>query len=168
MFPGGGEKPAAVTSSPSDAPMNLLSRLAFSGLLFLLLSLPALADGLYQQPPFTETELHQFIDTLPRFREWVKANKEKAHPIVNDNGEPDMLYSDAAAETVRNAGWKPERFFCVMGRSAAAVAIIQQGEAIIKTPPVDMPNVSDDELDIVRRNLPSLLKAANQTPTPKK
>ena len=79
-----------------------------------------------------------------------------------------MLYSDAAAETVRNAGWKPERFFCVMGRSAAAVAIIQQGEAIIKTPPVDMPNVSDDELDIVRRNLPSLLKAANQTPTPKK
>ncbi len=168
MFPGGGEKPAAVTSSPSDAPMNLLSRLAFSGLLFLLLSLPALADGLYQQPPFTETELNQFIDTLPRFREWVKANKEKAHPIVNDNGEPDMLYSDAAAETVRNAGWKPERFFCVMGRSAAAVAIIQQGEAIIKTPPVDMPNVSDDELDIVRRNLPSLLKAANQTPTPKK
>ncbi len=168
MFPGGGEKPAAVTSSPSDAPMNLLSRLAFSGLLFLLLSLPALADGLYQQPPFTETELNQFIDTLPRFREWVKANKEKAHPIVNDNGEPDMLYSDAAAETVRNAGWKPERFFCVMGRSAAAVAIIQQGEAIIKTPPVDMPNVSDDELDIVRRNLPSLLKATNQTPTPKK
>ena len=168
MFPGGGEKPAAVTSSPSDAPMNLLSRLAFSGLLFLLLSLPALADGLYQQPPFTETELNQFIDTLPRFREWVKANKEKAHPIVNDNGEPDMLYSDAAAETVRNAGWKPERFFCVMGRSAAAVAIIQQGEAIIKTPPDDMPNVSDDELDIVRRNLPSLLKAANQTPTPKK
>ena len=168
MFPGGGEKPAAVTSSPSDAPMNLLSRLAFSGLLFLLLSLPALADGLYQQPPFTETELNQFIDTLPRFREWVIANKEKAHPIVNDNGEPDMLYSDAAAETVRNAGWKPERFFCVMGRSAAAVAIIQQGEAIIKTPPVDMPNVSDDELDIVRRNLPSLLKAANQTPTPKK
>ena len=168
MFPGGGEKPAAVTSSPSDAPMNLLSRLAFSGLLFLLLSLPALAAGLYQQPPFTETELNQFIDTLPRFREWVKANKEKAHPIVNDNGEPDMLYSDAAAETVRNAGWKPERFFCVMGRSAAAVAIIQQGEAIIKTPPVDMPNVSDDELDIVRRNLPSLLKAANQTPTPKK
>ena len=168
MFPGGGEKPAAVTSSPSDAPMNLLSRLAFSGLLFLLLSLPALADGLYQQPPFTETELNQFINTLPRFREWVKANKEKAHPIVNDNGEPDMLYSDAAAETVRNAGWKPERFFCVMGRSAAAVAIIQQGEAIIKTPPVDMPNVSDDELDIVRRNLPSLLKATNQTPTPKK
>lgn len=168
MFPGDGEKPAAVTSSPSDAPMNLLSRLAFSGLLFLLLSLPALADGLYQQPPFTEAELNQFIDTLPRFREWVKANKEKAHPIVNDNGEPDMLYSDAAAETVRNAGWKPERFFCVMGRSAAAVAIIQQGEAIIKTPPVDMPNVSDDELDIVRRNLPSLLKAVNQTPTPKK
>ena len=148
--------------------MNILSRLALSGLLLLLLSLPVLAESLYQQPPFTEAELNQFIDTLPRFREWVKAHKEKTYPIVNASGEPDMLYSDAAAETVRAAGWKPERFFCVMGRSAAAVAIIQQGEAITKTPPIDMPNVSDDELDIVRRNLPSLLKAVNQTPTPKK
>ncbi len=148
--------------------MNVLSRLALSGLLLLLFSLPALADGLYQQPPFTEPELNQFIDTLPRFREWVKANKEKTHPIVNDNGEPDMLYSEAAAETVRAAGWKPERFFCVMGRAAAAVAIIQQGNAITKTPPIDMPNVSDDELDLVRRHLPTLLKAVNQTPTPKK
>ena len=55
-----------------------------------------------------------------------------------------------------------------MGRAAAAVAIIQQGNAITKTPPIDMPNVSDDELDLVRRHLPTLLKAVNQTPTPKK
>ena len=147
--------------------MKSFSRLAVSGLLLLLFSFPALAEGLYQQPPFTEAELNRFIDTLPRFREWVKVRKEKTHPIVNDEGEPDMLYSEAAAQEVRAAGWKPERFFCVMGRAAAAVAIIRQGNEITEKPPIDMPNVSDDELDLVRRNLPSLLRAADQPPTPK-
>lgn len=59
-------------------------------------------------------------------------------------------------------------FFCIMGRAAAAVAIIQQGDAITKEPPIEMPNVSDDELDVVRRNLPGLLKAISPAPTPKK
>ncbi len=168
MLPRRRENPPPVTTTPHAVPMKCHCRVAHYGRKLQLFSLPSLADGLYQQPPFTETELNQFIDTLPRFREWVKANKEKTHPIVNDNGEPDILYSEAAAETVRAAGWKPERFFCVMGRAAAAVAIIQQGNAITKTPPIDMPNVSDDELDLVRRHLPTLLKAVNQTPTPKK
>ena len=126
--------------------MALFFRLGLAGLLLLLTVLPASAETLYNQPPFSE----------------------KAHPIVNEAGEPDFLYSENAAGYIEAAGWKPERFFCIMGRAAAAVAIIQQGDAITKEPPVEMPNVSDDELDVVRRNLPGLLKAISPTPTPKK
>lgn len=148
--------------------MALLLRLGLAGLLLLLTALPAFAETLYSQPPFSEKELNQFIADLPRFRAWIKTNKEKAHPIVNEKGEPDFLYSENAAGYIKAAGWKTERFFCIMGRAAAAVAIIQQGDAITKAPPVEMPNVSDDELDVVRRNLPGLLKAVNPTPPPKK
>ena len=139
--------------------MALFFRLVLAGLLLLLTVLPASAETLYNQPPFSEKELNQFIADLPRFRAWIKTNKEKAHPIVNEAGEPDFLYSKNAAGYIEAAGWKPERFFCIMGRAAAAVAIIQQGDAITKEPPIEMPNVSDDELDVVRRNLPGLLKA---------
>mgnify|MGYP006946971997 CR=1 FL=1 len=131
----------------------------WAGLLLLLTVLPASAETLYNQPPFSEKELNQFIADLPRFRAWIKTNKEKAHPIVNEAGEPDFLYSKNAAGYIEAAGWKPERFFCIMGRAAAAVT---------KEPPVEMPNVSDDELDVVRRNLPGLLKAISPAPTPKK
>ena len=98
--------------------MVLFFRLGLAGLLLLLTVLPASAETLYNQPPFSEKEL--------------------------------------------------ERIFCIMGRAAAAVAIIQQGDAITKEPPIEMPNVSDDELDVVRRNLPGLLKAISPAPTPKK
>ena len=91
----------------------------------------------------------------------------KGPPDRHEAGEPDF-YSKNAAGYIEVAGWKPERFFCIMGRAAAAVAIIQQGDAITKEPPVEMPNVSDDELDVVRRNLPGLLKAISPAPTPKK
>ena len=159
--------------------MALFFRLGLAGLLLLLTVLPASAETLYNQPPFSEKELSQFIADLPRFRAWIKTNKEKAHPIVNEAGEPDFLYSKNAAGYIEAAGWKPERFFCIMGRAAgsttlttssasSAVAITQQGDAITKEPPVEMPNVSDDELDVVRRNLPGLLKAISPAPTPKK
>ena len=136
--------------------MALFFRLGLAGLLLLLTVLPASAETLYNQPPFSEKELNQFIADLPRFRAWIKTNKEKAHPIVNEAGEPDFLYSKNAAGYIEAAGWKP------------AVAIIQQGDAITKEPPIEMPNVSDDELDVVRRNLPGLLKAISPAPTPKK
>ena len=129
---------------------------------------PRFGGNAVQSAPFSEKELNQFIADLPRFRAWIKTNKEKAHPIVNEAGEPDFLYSKNAAGYIEAAGWKPERFFCIMGRAAAAVAIIQQGDAITKEPPIEMPNVSDDELDVVRRNLPGLLKAISPAPTPKK
>ena len=114
--------------------MVLFFRLGLAGLLLLLTVLPASAETLYNHPPFSEKELNQFIADLPRFRAWIKTNKEKAHPIVNEAGEPDFLYSKNAAGYIEAAGWKPERFFCIMGRAAAAVAIIQQGDAITKEP----------------------------------
>ena len=95
--------------------MALFFRLVLAGLLLLLTVLPASAETLYNQPPFSEKELNQFIADLPRFRAWIKTNKEKAHPIVNEAGEPDFLYSKNAAGYIEAAGWKPERFFCIMG-----------------------------------------------------
>ena len=64
--------------------MALFFRLGLAGLLLLLTVLPASAETLYNQPPFSEKELNQFIADLPRFRAWIKTNKEKAHPIVNE------------------------------------------------------------------------------------
>ena len=110
--------------------MALFFRFGLACLLLLLTVFPTSAETLYNQPPFSEKELNQFIADLPRFRAWIKTNKEKAHPIVNEAGEPDFLYSENAAGHIKAAGWKPERFFCIMGRAAAAVAIIQHGDAI--------------------------------------
>ncbi len=148
--------------------MHTFSRLFFAGLFLLLSALPAFAETLYSQPPFSEKELNQFIADLPRFRAWMREHGQTSHPILNEKGEPDFLYSGEAAGYLNTSGWNPERFFCIMGRAAAGVAIIQQGDAISKTPPVEMPNVSNDELDLVRRSLPALLKAVHPTPTSKK
>lgn len=147
--------------------MALFFRLGLAGLLLLLTVLPASAETLYNQPPFSEKELNQFIADLPRFRAWIKTNKEKAHPIVNEAGEPDFLYSKNAAGYIEAAAGNRNAFLHY-GASRRAVAIIQQGDAITKEPPIEMPNVSDDELDVVRRNLPGLLKAISPAPTPKK
>ncbi|MEG1610532.1 MAG: hypothetical protein RR317_05055 [Bilophila sp.] len=127
-------------------------------LLALIVVTPATAEELYEQPPFTPTELNKLIDDLPRFRTWVKVNKEKAHPILTA-GKPDFLYSPQAAQEVQRLGWEPRRFFCVMGRAAAALAIIEQGTELTNEPPADMPRVRPAEMDAVRRNLTSLLQA---------
>lgn len=145
--------------------MALFLHLGLVGLLLLLTVLPASTETLHSQPPLSKKELNQFIADPPCFRAWIKTNKEKAHLIVNRTGEPDFLYSKNTVGYIEAAGWKPERFFCIMGRAATAVAIIQQGNAITKEPPIEMPNVSDDELDVVRRNLPGLLKAISPAPT---
>ena len=87
--------------------MALFFRLGLAGLLLLLTVLPASAETLYNQPPFSEKELNQFIADLPRFRAWIKTNKETAHPIVNEAGAPDFLYSKNAAGYIEAAGWKP-------------------------------------------------------------
>jgi hypothetical protein len=58
------------------------------------------------------------------------------------------------------------RFFCVMGRTAAAMAMVSEGEDF-KSRPSDMPAVSEKECGLVRRHLGELLRAASGADAPK-
>lgn len=117
------------------------------------------AAELYDQPPFTSDELLKLVHDLPRFRTWLAVHHETAHPVLSASGKPGFLYSPQAAQEAARLGWKPERFFCVMGRAAAALAIIEQGTAITAAPPPEMPPVQAEELESVRIHLASLLQA---------
>lgn len=127
------------------------------GLLFLCLPV-AQAEGLYAQPPFSAAELDRFIDDLPRFRDWLRTQGERVHPVVQ-KGQPSFVYSEKVARHVQGMGWKPERFFCVMGRSAAALAILEKGKALTDNPPATMPKVSLQEMEHVHNALSPLLRA---------
>ena len=115
------------------------------------------------QPPVTDKELVGFLEILPRFRAWAKENKEEAHPVLR-NGKADFLYSPQAAEWVRAQGWDPVRFFCVMGRMAAALVIVEEGNDMSGTRPRDMPGVTEEELALARRHLGTMLKADGNAP----
>ena len=59
------------------------------------------ASSVYEkQPPVTEKELLGFLELLPQFRAWAKANNEEAHPVLR-NGKADFLYSPNAAAWVQ-------------------------------------------------------------------
>ncbi len=111
------------------------------------------------QPPVTEKELAPFMELLPRFRIWASKNGEEAHPIVSDNGEPDFLYSANAAQWVSSQNFEPSRFFCIMGRLAAGLVIVEEGNDYKGTRPADMPAVDPQEIALVRRHLGELLSA---------
>ena len=111
-----------------------------------------------KQPDVTEKELLQFLDLLPQFRQWTRAEKEEAHPILR-KGKADFLYSDKAAQWVREKSWDARRFFCVMGRMAAALVMVEEGGNSMARPK-DMPEVSKAELELARKHLGSILKAS--------
>lgn len=111
-----------------------------------------------KQPDVTEKELLQFLDLLPQFRQWTRAEKEEAHPILN-KGKADFLYSEKAAQWVKEKGWDARRFFCVMGRMAAALVMVEEGGNSMARPK-DMPEVSKAELELARKHLGSILKAS--------
>ncbi len=113
------------------------------------------------QPVVTEKELLQFLDLLPRFRAWAKRSNEQAHPILR-NGKADFLYSAKAAAWVQTHNWDPVRFFCVMGRMAAALSIVEEGNDMRRAR--DMPKVADEELALARRHLGTMLKAGGDVP----
>lgn len=117
------------------------------------------------QPPVTEGELESFVLLLPRFRKWARSNGEEAHPIVNSKGEPDFQYSARAAQWVLEHNFDPLRFFCVMGRMAAGLVVVEEGNDYHGTRPADMPGVSAQELGLVRKHLGELL-AAGGSPAP--
>lgn len=111
------------------------------------------------QPLVTDAEVGAFLELLPRFRAWARGNGEEAHPIVSAGGRPDFLYSQAAAGWVRERGFEPARFFCVMGKLAAALAIVEEGNDRPGAMPPDMPAVEPAELALARKHLGSLLTA---------
>ncbi len=115
------------------------------------------------QPAVTEKEVLAFAEILPRVRAWARDGHEEAHPVVR-GGKADFLYSPRAAEWVTSQGWQPARFFCVMGRLAAALVIVEEGNDMRGTRPADMPSVTPEELALVRRHLGILLTAGGDAP----
>lgn len=115
------------------------------------------------QPPVTENELNNFVKLLPFFRDWTRRNGEEAHPVLTD-GKPDFVYSQQAAQWVSQHDFEARRFFCIMGRMAAGVVIVEEGNDFKGTRPADMPSVSDQELGLVRKHLGELLSAGGPPP----
>lgn len=121
---------------------------------------PANGSTVYDgQPPVADAEVRAFVELLPLFRDWARKNGEEAHPVVNREGKPDFLYSPAAARWVENHKFEPRRFFCVMGRMAAGMVVVEEGNDFNGTRPADMPSVSSQEINLVRKHLGELLSA---------
>lgn len=112
------------------------------------------------QPVITEKEVKTFIALLPQFRLWTRQNGEEAHPVLSKNGKPDFLYSQNAANWVLAHNFEPRRFFCVMGKMAAAMVIVEEGNDYKGTRPADMPPVATEELDLARKYQGELLTAS--------
>ncbi len=132
---------------------------------FLLLSNNAsFAKTVYEgQPPMTNDELLSFIDLLPRFRAWAASNADNTAPSISE-GKADFAYSEKAAAWVKAQNWNPDRFFTIMGRAAAALFIVTEGNEMKNEKPTDMPVVSQSELELVRRHLAALLQAGSDAP----
>lgn len=111
------------------------------------------------QPSVSEAELYEFLELLPKFRRWARSRGEEAHPTLNGKGQPDFTYSRDAASWVADNGFVPARFFCVMGRMAAALVIVEEGNDHVGTRPADMPKVDARELSLARKHLGELLSA---------
>ena len=129
-------------------------------MLMLVLAFPLISVAdFYDQKPMTEAELLKFIDDMPHYLAWARQHNEQAHPSLDEQGRPAFAYSAAAAARVEQMGWKAERFFCVMGRTAAALAL--GGRKATRDKPVDMPMVSPAELNLVRRHMDALETLGN-------
>lgn len=140
----------------------LAAVLAAAALLWLAsAAVPARAENFYDQPPLTEQELLTFIADLPAYLTWARAIKDQPHPTLGKDGRPDFVYSEAAAAKARELGWEPRRFFCVMGRTAAAMAMQKEGKVGAERP-ADMPVVSPAEFKLVRRHIEALIKAGER------
>jgi len=124
------------------------------------------AQDVYAQGAYTEKELVSFIESMPHFLAWSRANKAKAHPMVNAAGKPDFAYTPEAAVKARELGWEPRRFFCLLGRTAAALYLVEEGTDLMHALPPDMPTVTDAEIALVRKHLASLLRAGTGGPAP--
>jgi hypothetical protein len=123
-------------------------------------------QDVYAQSAFTEKELVRFMESMPRFLAWMRAGTAKAHPVTNAAGKPDFAYTPDAAAKTQELGWDPRRFFCLLGRTAAALYLVEEGTDLIQALPPDMPTVTDAEVALVRKHLASLLRAGAGGPAP--
>jgi hypothetical protein len=124
------------------------------------------AQDVYAQGAYTEKELVRFIESMPHFLAWARAGKVKVHPVVNAAGKPDFVYTREAAAKAQELGWEPGRFFCLLGRTAAALYLVEEGTDLVHALPPDMPTVTDAEIALVRKHLASLLRAGTGGPAP--
>ena len=124
------------------------------------------APDVYAQDAYTEKELVRFMESMPHFLAWVRASKAKVHPVVNAAGKPDFAYPPEAAAKTRELGWEPRRFFCLLGRSAAALYLVGEGTDLMQALPPDMPTVTEAEMALVRKHLAALLRAGADGPAP--
>ncbi|MBR4741435.1 MAG: hypothetical protein IK079_00860 [Desulfovibrio sp.] len=104
------------------------------------------------------------MEVLPHFRTWAQKNHEEAHPTLT-KGQPDFLYSAKAAQWVKEKGFDPRRFFCVMGKMAAALVVVEEGNDFHGTRPLDMPKVEENEVKLAAKNLDKMLTASGKLPT---
>ena len=119
--------------------MALFFRFGLACLLLLLTVFPTSAETLYNQPPFSEKELNQFIADLPRFRAWIKTNKEKAHPSVNEAGEPDFLYSRTPPGISRLRAGNRNAFSALWGGPPPLSPSSSKGTPSQRSPPLKCP-----------------------------
>ena len=119
----------------------------------------AQAPDVYAQDAYTEKELVCFMESMPHFLAWVRTSKARVHPVVNAAGKPDFTYTPEAAAKTRELGWEPGRFFCLLGRTAAALYLVGEGTDFMQALPPDMPTVTEAEMALVRKHLASLLRA---------
>ena len=119
--------------------------------------------GFYAQPPMREEELARFIDGFPAFKAWSRKTGDRPAPSIDATGTPGFTWSDGAAAKARELGWQPERFFFVLGKAAACLAVIENDEDYsAKARPPDLPAVSKEEVALVQRHLVSLLRATSE------
>ena len=127
---------------------------------------PVSAQDVYAQEAYTEKELLSFIESLPHFLGWGRTGKVKVYPVVNAAGMPDFAYTPEAAAKAQELGWEPRRFFCLLGRTAAALYLVEEGTDLVTALPPDMPAVTETEMALVRKHLTSILRAGAGGPPP--
>lgn len=121
------------------------------------------AQDVYAQAPYTEKELVRFIESMPHFLAWARTHKGQARPrpVVNAAGKPDFSYTPEAAAKAQELGWEARRFFCLLGRTAAAVYLVEESTDAMQSLPPDMPPLTEAEMALARKHLASLLRAGS-------
>lgn len=78
-----------------------------------------------QQQPFDAKELSKFLGDWPKFKDWaVKQGQDAGVDALQA-----MQFNHSVMNFVKKLGWKPERFFYVMGNVAAGFGALQSKAA---------------------------------------